>query len=179
MFRRGVVPAQGEHGDFEVQWWTRRGFFGSYAVLYKSRNPGEALRWEEGLGPAAVDTANLRPSDMDAPDGLPLPVLTNGEITILVSKRTTAMPSCWRNAEADELYFSDGGRCRLETEFGRLEGQPGDLVFLPRNVVYRTIPLTLDTLHVILETRPLLESADAYHRQHGEAAHGLNMSAIE
>jgi homogentisate 1,2-dioxygenase len=179
MFRRGAVPAQGEHGDFDVHWWTRRGFFGSYAVLYKTRNPGDALRWEEGLGPAAVDTAKLRPSDMDGPDGLPLPVITNGDITILVSRRVTPMPSCWRNADADELYFIDRGRCRFETEFGRLQAQPGDLVFLPRNVVYRTVPLTADTLHVILETRPFLESADAYHRQHGEAAHGLNMSAIE
>ncbi len=179
MFRRGTVPAPGQPTDYQVQWWTRRGFFGSYAVLYKTHNPGEALSWESGLGPAAVDTAKLRSTDQDRPDGLPLPVLINGAITISVSKRSEAMPFCWRNAEADELYFIDQGRCRFDTEFGRIEAGPGDLVFFPRNVVYRTVPLSADTRHLIVETKPMMESAEAYHRQHGEAAHGLNMSVIE
>ncbi len=179
MFRRGRLPGRGEDTELEVHSWTRRGFFGSYATIYKTRNPGDALRWEIGLGPAAIDLASVRPSDADRADGTPLPLMTNGEVTISVSKRRDPMPYCWRNADADELYFVDRGHCLFETELGRLNAEPGELIVLPRNVVYRTIPQDDEQVHLILETVPLLESAEAYHRQHGETSSGLDMSVIE
>jgi homogentisate 1,2-dioxygenase len=160
MFRRGRLPGRGEETELEVHSWTRRGFFGSYATLYKTRNPGDAVRYESGLGPAWVDCATLEPSDATRADGSPLPIMTNGEVTVSVSKRAAAMPFCWRNADADELYFIDRGHCLFETELGRLSAEPGDLVFLPRNVVYRTVPQGDEQRHLILETRPLLESAE-------------------
>src|SRR5712691_10653099 len=179
MFRRGRLPARGEDSELEVHSWTRRGFFGSYATIYKTHNPGNALSWETGLGPAAVDVERAQPSDAERSDGLPLPLITNGEITVSVSKRSAAMPYCWRNANADELFFIHRGRCLFETELGRLSAEPGDLVFLPRNLVYRTVPEGGEQVHLILETIPLLESAEPYHRQHGETSSGLDMSVIE
>lgn len=121
------IPARGEDSEIEVRSWTRRGFFGSYATIYKTDNPGDALRWESGLGPAAVHVQQVRSSDADRPDGLPLPVITNGEITVSVSKRRATMPYCWRNTDADELFFIHRGHCLFETELGWLRGEPGDL----------------------------------------------------
>src|SRR5579862_3641375 len=179
MFRKGRVPARGEQTELEVHSWTRRGFFGPYATIYKTRNPGNALRWDVGLGPCAVDLNEARPSDEDQSDGQPMPVLTNGDVTVSVSKRRAPMPYCWRNADADELYFIHHGHCRFETELGRLDAEPGDLVYLPRNIVYRAVPRAEDGLHLILETQSFLETAERYHRQHGETNSGLDMSLIE
>ena len=92
---------------------TRRGFFGNYATIYKTHNPGNALHWDVGLGPAAIDVNQTRPSDGERAAGQPLPLLTNGDITVSVSKRRETAPYCWQNADADELYFIDRGRSLL------------------------------------------------------------------
>jgi homogentisate 1,2-dioxygenase len=88
------------------------------------------------------------------------------------------MPFCWRNADADELYFVHRGAARFETELGSLDAEPGDFVYLPRNLVYRVNPEGEDTLHLVLETQALLETADRYHRDHGETSAGLDLSLI-
>jgi homogentisate 1,2-dioxygenase len=178
MYRLGNVPKRGEETELFQHMYTRRGFFGPYATLYKTRNPGEPIRWDPRLGPCAIDPAAARPTDLDRPDGSPLPLLTNGTVTVSVSRRREAMPFCWRNVDADELYFVHRGRCRFETELGWLEAEPGDFVYLPRNIVYRAVPHTEDTVQLILETRSMLEPADRYHREHGETSAGLDMSLI-
>jgi len=179
MYQRGRVPRRHEDTDLAVHSWTRRGFFGDYATIYKTRNPGNALHWDAGLGPVAIDVNKTRPSDAERADGLPLPLVTNGDITVSVSKRSETAPYCWRNADADELYFIDHGRCRFETELGRLEAGVSDMVYLPRNMVYRLVPLADDNQFLILETKPFLETAEQYHRDHGETSSGLDMSLIE
>ncbi|HZT07682.1 MAG TPA: hypothetical protein VFC51_11675 [Chloroflexota bacterium] len=178
MYRVGNVPRHGEDSELFHHSWTRKGFFGPYANLYKTRNPGEPVRWDLRLGPATIDPIEATPSDLDRPDGRPMPLLTNGNATVSVSRRSTPMPFCVRNVDADELYFIHRGACRFHTEFGVLDAEPGDFVYLPRNVVYRTAPRTNETVHLILETRSMLESADRYHRAHGETSAGLDMSLI-
>jgi homogentisate 1,2-dioxygenase len=179
MYQKGRVPGRGEETELTVHAWTRRGFFGDYATLYKTHNPGNALRWDAGLGPAAIDVNKAKPSDAERADGRPLPLVTNGDITVSVSKRRETAPYCWRNADADELYFIDRGRCRFETELGRLEAGASDMVYLPRNMIYRLVPLTGDNQFLILETKSFLETAERYHRDHGEINAGLDMSLIE
>ena len=178
MYRKGNTPRRGDETELFTHSWTRKGFFGPYANLYKTRNPGEPIRWDKRLGPCAIDPAQTRPSDLERADGLPLPLLTSGDVTVSVSRRRERMPFCWRNVDADELYFIHRGACRFETEFGWIEADPGDMVYLPRNVVYRAIPRSENTVHLILETRSMLEPADRYHREHGETSAGLDMSLI-
>ncbi len=178
MYRKGNVPKRSEDSELIVHSWTRKGFFGSYANLYKTHNPGDPIRWDKGLGPASIGVDQCEPSDLAKADGKPMPLLSNGNITLSVSRRSAAMPYCWRNADADELFFVHRGEARFETELGLLSGEPGDFVYLPRNIVYRVVPQAQDNLYLILETRSLLETADAYHRAHGETSSGLDLSLI-
>src|SRR5438093_706285 len=179
MYRIGNVPRRrGEESELFMHSWTRKGFFGPYANLYKTHNPGEPIRWDPRLGPSSIDFAEMRPSDLERADGTPLPVLTNGDVTVSVSRRRAPMPYCWRNVDGDELYFIHRGACRFETEMGVIEADPGDFVYLPRNMVYRAIPHSEDTIHLVLETKSMLEPADKYHRDHGETSSGLDMSLI-
>lgn len=178
MYRKGNVPKRGEESELIVHSWTRKGFFGSYATLYKTHNPGAPIRWDKGLGPEAIAVDQSQPADLHIPDGRPMPLLSNGNITVSVSRRSSPMPFCWRNADADELYFIHRGEARFETELGILAAEPGDFIYLPRNIVYRLVPQTEDNLHLILETRSLLETAESYHRDHGETGAGLDMTLI-
>lgn len=178
MYRQGNVPRRGEDTELYVHSYTRKGFFGPYANLYKTRNPGEPIRWDLRLGPCAIEVERAKTGDLERPDGLPMPVLTNGDVTVLVSRRNTAMPFCWRNADGDELYFIHRGPARFETELGSLSAEPGDFIYLPRNIVYRVIPQAEDVVHLILETQSMLEPAERYHREHGETSAGLDMTLI-
>ena len=178
MYRKGNVPRRGEQSELFTHMYTRKGFFGAYASLYKTRNPGEPIRQDRGLSPCLVDLEQTRPSDMERADGLPMPLLSNGEVTVSVSRRRDAMPFCWRNVDADELFFVHRGACRFETELGVLDAEPGDFVYLPRDIVYRAIPRSDDVVHVVLETQTFLEPADRYHREHGETSSGLDLSQI-
>lgn len=65
-----------------------------------------------GLGPCAIDLAETRPSDLERPEGLPMPLLSNGGVTVSVSRRREPMPFCWRNVDGDELFFLHRGARR-------------------------------------------------------------------
>lgn len=178
MYRKGNVPKRREDSELYVHSFTRNGFFGPYANLFKTRNPGEPIRWDKRLGPCAIPLDMTQPTDLTSAEGSPLPLFQSQDVTISVSRRRDPMPFCWRNADADELFFVHAGVARFETELGILTAEPGDFVYLPRNMVYRVIPETTETYHVILETAGLLEPADRYHRDHGETSSGLDLSLI-
>ena len=128
MYRVGNVPRRDDSGDFFVHSFTRKGFFGPYANLYKTRNPGEPIRWDKGLGPAAIDLSQTTPSDMERPDGLPMPLLTNGDVTVHVSRRRTAGDGPRREADTRTLNFNIDVKRRLrltkEAERYVQESQP-------------------------------------------------------
>jgi homogentisate 1,2-dioxygenase len=179
VYQRGYVPKPLEGSELYEQSYTRKGFFGPYARLYKTRNLGAPIRADKELGPYHLDLKLMQPSDLTRADGFPAPVLLSASCGLYVSRRAQAMPFAWRNADGDELQFVHRGACRVETEFGHLGARAGDFVYLPRNVVYRVMPESDDLLTMILETRGLLEPADQYHRQHGMTSSGLDMSRIE
>lgn len=178
MYRKGDVPRHREESELFVHSFTRKGFFGPYANMFKTRNPGEPIRWDKRLGPCGIPLEITQPTDLSDPRGGPLALFENQDVTISVSRRREPMPFCWRNADADELFFVHSGSARFETELGLLTADPGDFVYLPRNAVYRVIPETPDTIHIIVATAHLLEPADRYHRDHGETSAGLDLSLI-
>src|SRR2546427_11307142 len=87
MYRMGNVPRRGDESELFQHAWTRKGFFGPYANLYKTRNPGEPIRCDPRLGPCSIDPAETRPTDLDQADGTPMPLLTNGNNTVPGSRR--------------------------------------------------------------------------------------------
>jgi homogentisate 1,2-dioxygenase len=178
-FEKGNLPQAGkEVTELYEQSYTRKGFFGPYARLYKTRDPGQPVRAADELQSVHLDLREIRTGDLERADGLPAPVVTSDTVALYASRRRAPMPYCWRNADADALYFLHRGPARFETDFGHLTAEPGDFVYLPRNVIYRVVPLAGDTIHLILETRELLESAEPYHRRHGMTSLGFDPRAI-
>jgi hypothetical protein len=80
MYRIGNVPRRPENSELFQHMWTRKGFFGAYANLYKTQSPGEPVRWDPRLGPASINVAEAHPADLDDSRGQPLPPLTNGDV---------------------------------------------------------------------------------------------------
>src|SRR6185436_19901207 len=105
MFKKGNVPGRKAESELTVHSFTRKGFFGPYETIYKTRNPGQPIRWDRGVGPEAIAIERAETGDRQSAAGLPMPALTNGDVTVSVSRRREPMPYCWRNADADELYF--------------------------------------------------------------------------
>jgi homogentisate 1,2-dioxygenase len=156
--------------------YTRKGFFGTFARIYQTRDLGRPIRADKELGPFGIVLPSLTTEDMRAADGLPMPLVSNGDVTVSVSRRREPMPYCWRNADGDELYFIHRGECRFETLLGHLTAGPADFVYIGRNMVYRMVPITEDNIFLLVETRELLESAEQYHREHGMTNRGVDMS---
>jgi homogentisate 1,2-dioxygenase len=171
-------PVRGPQAGIVRHSYTRKGFFGPFATLSQTRDLGRPIRVDSELTPQPIELARIVPSDLQAADGLPMPLLSSDDVTLLLSRRREPMPFCWRNADGDELHFIHRGECRFETEFGQLTASPGDFVYLGRNVIYRLVPLGEDNLHLILQTRELLELADQYHRAYGLTNQSLDLSRL-
>jgi homogentisate 1,2-dioxygenase len=140
---RGAVPRQARvaiaHGVREEH-VSRRGFAGQTAMLYHDRPPARALRAEGSLVPALIDVRAAAPRDQTDPRGMPMPLLTNADVTLSVSRRAQPMPFAMRNVDADTLVFVHAGTGTFATEFGPLRYRPGDFVLLPKGVTWRQIP---------------------------------------
>ncbi len=125
----------------------RSGFTGRTAHLYR-RNDPTAYRVEGTLRSVDVRTGELRPSDLDDPDGEPLLLFSNPDCRVSLSRRRVAAPFHVRNVDGDELWFVHRGHGHVETEFGRLPYRPGDYVYLPKSTTYRQVPE--DDAHVLV-----------------------------
>src|SRR5262249_37257053 len=139
-----AIPAgtyEEEHG--------RKGFYGRSAHLYHAHPPTGWIRFEGKLRPHCFDLNRLDPSDFDNSRGEPLSFLGNRDVRLSVSRRSAPMPFCYRNADADELYFVHRGEGVIETDFGPLEFEKGDYIVLPRAVTYRVVPRTSDNFFLI------------------------------
>jgi homogentisate 1,2-dioxygenase len=171
-------PVRGSREGIVRHSYTRKGFFGPFATLSQTRDLGRPIRVDRELSPQPMDLARIAPDDFQSADGWPVPLLSSEDVTLLLSRRREPMPYCRRNADGDELYFIHRGECLFATEFGQLMATPGDFVYLGRNVIYRVMPLGEDNLHLILQTRELLELAEQYHRAYGLTNQSLDVSRL-
>jgi homogentisate 1,2-dioxygenase len=175
---KGTIGRRGEQGEYFEHSYTRKGFFGAYARMYKIRDPGRPKRISGGLCPRFFNLEKLVTADMNDPKATPSKLLHSDYVSISVFRRRKPMPYCFRNSDGDELFFYHKGEFRVETEFGLLQANPGDFVFIPRNVVYRQEPVTDDNLVIVIETKDDLNLADRYHREHGLTDAALDLSAV-
>jgi len=146
-------------GTFEEE-HGRKGFFGKSAHLYHTHPPTGWTRFEGKLRPHCIDCNALQPTDHHDPKGSPVAFLGNDEITVLVSRRTEAMPFYFRNADGDELLFVHRGAGTIETDFGPLSYEVGDYVNIPRAVTYRIVPSVTDNFFLIFESRGEFEQPE-------------------
>lgn len=161
--KRGIYTNQAHvrvpEGTYELE-HAREGFLSEeVSHLYVKEAPSHWSRVEGDLQPRAVDARKMTPSDATNPNGVPVELMTAAvwcgkkTLSIFLSKRQQAMPYIYRTVDGDEMYFVHQGHGRIETEYGVLEYERGDYIYIPRGCLYRVIPKTTDTFMIITESR--------------------------
>jgi homogentisate 1,2-dioxygenase len=146
-------------GTFEEE-HGRKGFYGKSAHLYHAHPPTGWIRFEGKLRPHCFDLNQLKPGDLNDPEGLPAAFLGNDDIRLSVSRRSDPMPFYFRNADGDELYFIHRGHGKIETDFGPLHYEPGDYINIPRAVTYRIVPETRENFFLIVQSKHEFEQPE-------------------
>ena len=139
---RGEVTRQAHVGLPEgtcEEEYARKGFFGSYAHLYRKHPPVNWTRIEGPLRPRAFDLNRLEYTGEDWLASRKA-VLGNDDVLLSIAKLSKEMPYLFRNADADELLFVHEGAGRFESEFGFLLYEVGDYILVPRGCTYRFVP---------------------------------------
>ena len=126
-FTRGrfVRQARVGLGEFKKEHLSRLGFAGPVAMLYGSDGPNEVVRIEGDYRPRQIASADVATADASDRRGGSLTLLSNGDVTIAISRRRQAMPYGYRNIDGDLLYFVHRGNGVFATEFGLLRYEPG------------------------------------------------------
>ncbi len=139
--RKGTTPRR-LHADLDGlkdDELGRDGFTGRTANFLRRHDP-TAFRASGPLRPVDVLAADLSPSDASDPAGSPLPLFSNADCRISLSRRAQPMPFYIRHIDGDLLCFVHHGQGRLETEFGPLDYRTGDWIYLPKACTWRQIP---------------------------------------
>lgn len=139
---------------------SRAGFTGRVAELYRRHDPVAWTRIEGDHRPWDLDGNKLAPTDMTDPRGTPVPVFYNDDLSVEVSRRAEAMPFCFRNCDADDLYFVHRGTGTVETEFGPLHYEPGDYIVIPKSVTYRIAPDGRDNYFLVIRATEEIDFFD-------------------
>ncbi|MEV0640039.1 homogentisate 1,2-dioxygenase [Streptomyces sp. NPDC050619] len=160
-YQKGQLP-RGVHqnlGGLKDDLLGRGGFQGRQAHLYRRNDPAD-YRSEAGFKSRVAAQQQLSPSDEHDPAGSPLRLVHNADVQLWISRRGTPMPFYRRNVEGDEAHFVHRGTGVVETEFGPIPYEPGDLVVIPKGVTHRIVPDHADNVFFITETVEELEVPD-------------------
>ncbi len=129
--------------------FTRRGFDGTYTILYHRRPPHWVMAEEDlGLHSGWAEPEWDGPlrrrhfvSGRAAEGGTPFLgrrlLLANADIGVWLARPTEAEPTLVANADGDELTFVYRGAGAVDCPLGRLHYQAGDYVFVPRGLPHR------------------------------------------
>lgn len=156
---RGKTTRQARNktiNKFNEELFGRFGFSGQVAMLYHKDSPYEVLRVEGDSFIGEGSVLNAPADDLTDARGGFLPLLENENLVVGVSRRSAAMPYCYRNTIGDLLYFVHKGTGTFATEFGPLEYEVGDYILLPKGTTFRIFPDTEDNLfYVTQSTAPI------------------------
>jgi homogentisate 1,2-dioxygenase len=112
----------------------REGFSGAAAHLTRLHAPTGWVAIDGPLRPVALAPARR----IEAGDTLPVRLLENDEVAIGWWSRPPGTPGWFlRNADGDVLYLVHEGMGVLETEYGPLSFEAGDLLVVPRGTTHR------------------------------------------
>ena len=165
-----VKGAEGKHskqahadlpeGTYERE-MSKEGFFGPAAFFHHQNPPTGWSNFEGPLRPRAFnlvkpDAATCSP--WDAPV-----ILHNKACEVRMWHLAAPMNGYARNSDGDTLLFIHEGRGHLWTDWGHLEVEPGDYVYLPRGGMfnleggpYRILTIEATNTHFTLPDRGLL-----------------------
>jgi homogentisate 1,2-dioxygenase len=161
--RQGVVSRQAQgrwpEGTIEEH-HGRDGFTGDCSQLYRRHATTDWLRVEGPIRPRGLRCDDLAPEDLDSPRALPIPLLSNTDVRVSVSKRAKATPFIYRNADADIAYVIQRGSGALVSDYGELRYGPLEYVLVPKGTNHRLMPDTADNLMYVIETTAPLRLPD-------------------
>ncbi|MEX2134723.1 MAG: hypothetical protein WEB67_11325 [Acidimicrobiia bacterium] len=96
---------------------------------------------DTGLTVLSIRDPALIPTNIDDPNGTPLPLFEGDGFRLDLSRRTTAPMGFWhRNIDNDEVIICAQGGMIWETELGTVTLTAGDILLLPRGLAHRAIP---------------------------------------
>jgi len=181
IIRKGKIPhAPAGVGPYLDEVYTLKGFFGDWAMLYRSRNLAHPKSWShDDLMSLGVDTNALSPSDQGDPRGAPLTMLSGDGIAISLSRRSEAMPFAEKNVDFHQIRFYHRGSFTLETELGAIEVEAGDFVVIPKGLIYRETPKAADNAILIFETEAIIRPAEELWDSVGFSAFFIDYSTME
>ncbi len=132
---------------FTEELFGAEGFHGSSSLLYHYHPPTRVLRIEAGdeIKLEAAEQGPLRHRHLKTKDvpagGDPIKarkvLMFNNDLQIGVARPTDSMSYFYRNGEHDEMIFIHEGEGHVQTNFGRLDFEYGDYIYLPRGTTYR------------------------------------------
>lgn len=164
IIRKGEIPHTPQGfgaGDTVDEVYSLKGFFGDWAHLWRSRNPGIPKAWSsDALIYNGLDGNLLEPTDLTDPAGSPLTLLRGDGVRISVSRRSEGMPFAEKNCDFHQIRFYHRGGFQLETELGPLEVGPGDFAVIPRGMMFRETPAGSDNIVVVYEVRSPISLAE-------------------
>jgi homogentisate 1,2-dioxygenase len=138
-------------GDVVEDELGRNGFQGRVAELYRRHSPIEWTRLEGNYRGWDLTGLALAPSDQTDPNGAPVKLFYNDDMSISVSRRAAPMPFAFRNVDGDEVYFVHEGEGVFETEFGPIPYEPGDWIVIPKSTTYQLVPKSAQNYFLIIE----------------------------
>lgn len=179
--RRGKVPhSQTGISPLLDEIYTIEGFFGDWAMLYRTHNVGHPIEWSsEDLMNLGADVNKMLPSDFDDASGAPLPILEGEGIVVSISRRNQPMPFVEKNADNHQIRFYHRGAMTLETELGPLEVEAGDFVVIPVGMMFREIPKADDNMVMIFETKVPVKPAEELWDSVGFSGFAMDYTLME
>jgi homogentisate 1,2-dioxygenase len=130
----------------------REAFAGPVSHLYRTVPPTAWVDVDGPLRPLAFDLNQVAPGDADDPEGSAEPVLSNEDLQISVSRRSTPAPYAVRNGDGDEVIHVHHGAGVLQTDYGPLDYTAGDYLVVPRGTTVRWVPDGTPSFLLVIES---------------------------
>jgi len=156
-----VQGAEGRHskqahadlpeGTYERE-MSKEGFFGPAAFFHHPKPPTGWTGFEGPLRPRAFDLTRMhggRSSGVGSPWRAPV-VLSNKACELRFWRMVHHQEHVARNADGDTLLFIHEGHGHLYTDWGHLEFEAGDYIYLPRGAMWWLDRQTADLIEILI-----------------------------
>ena len=98
-----------------------------------------------------------------------VPVLTNNDVTLHLSKPTSANENYfYKNVDADEVIFIHHGKGKLKTQLGNIPFFEGDYLVIPRGMIYQMEFESENNKHFIIESNHPIYTPKRYRNWFGQ-----------
>ena len=98
-----------------------------------------------------------------------VPVLTNNDVTLHLSKPTSANENYfYKNVDADEVIFVHHGKGKLKTQLGNIPFFEGDYLVIPRGMIYQMEFESKNNKHFIIESNHPIYTPKRYRNWFGQ-----------